>query len=995
MKYLIKLMQPDISLILQKDKTAIITDKKLAFTDLKFLEIMDCGIDNEKCNRMGIDVSKLVSKEGHIYCGINIGTARKINKFDFYNKRHEFLQFDEWNDDMYYIPILKLKKIPEINYIKKYGEPEEIDGFIYKTSMVFEKDVMGRNIGSFAEFQTPIMTRLKDNTSPTAFRCIFPININPYWGCEFKCLYCYVRYVCVHPDTRILTPSGFRKITNIKEGDNVISDKGVSRKVIEVMSRNVNENILNIHVSGLQLNGIEPLLRITKNHPILVIKRHEVICKKGYRTICNGNIKDFCMDCEKFNTTPEPKYIEAGSLGIKDFVKIGNINEVIDKVSIKISDYIDDKSSFTFTTLNGKEAIVPSSWNQGYTSKSMRGNPVYNNILIDDDFMSLCGYWLAEGNYDSNGRGDKYTALRFTFVTDNNIYRNDVFRLSEKVFGIKCVSRGGTGFNIGSRLVSSMFLKLFGEYSKSKNLPDWFLTLPTEKQYSFIVSLFRGEASYWESRNRISCTMYNHILIEKVWIILNRIRFYSNIEERDVEDYNGKWKCYRGTIEISNLGKYEKFVTDITLHKKEGGCKYIKKQREASKSIIDNNGNIYKQIREITEEKYEGKVYNLGVEQDNSYVANGVVVHNCGYYGMHTEEAIPSNFEIIRTEIHNGLHTNKDNILSNLIRKRYPIQIGVNTDPFQPSEEKYEVTYKIVKLLRDEFYPYNIITKNPVIAVKDKYLKELSESNVLFHCSIPFFNEEMAKKMEPNAPSPKDRIKAIKKLVDNNVHVTVRISPVMIGMNCNVDGTLNGYHYDGFLSELNDVGVDTIMTQSFLRNSILTRIFKSELGINYDKIYDDRWIRLYGKVIDKKELEHTTYIRYCKEIKKITDKYKMIYSAHCMDFSVSTTKTSCCPLDTFPEEKRKTWRKHGVNCVSLYQLVKEKNEKGEGVGIDDIKKEFNIENWEEFKKIWKTNFYVRKSFNMFRENGKLLLDEDNLSEVVYEFIEHWRNKENG
>src|SRR5262249_49994541 len=44
---------------------------------------------------------------------------------------------------------------------------------------------------------------------------------------------------------------------------------------------------------------------------------------------------------------------------------------------------------------------------------------------------------------------------------------------------------------------------------------------------------------------------------------------------------------------------------------------------------VDGNGHLWRRVRELTLLPYVGPVYNLSVELDESYVAEGIGVHNC------------------------------------------------------------------------------------------------------------------------------------------------------------------------------------------------------------------------------------------------------------------------------------------------------------------------------------------------------------------------------
>jgi len=71
-------------------------------------------------------------------------------------------------------------------------------------------------------------------------------------------------YLCLKPDTRILTRSGYNEISTLKVGDSVITHLGVEHKILQVFRSN-GDDLLDITVNG-------KVTTITKNHPVLSIR---------------------------------------------------------------------------------------------------------------------------------------------------------------------------------------------------------------------------------------------------------------------------------------------------------------------------------------------------------------------------------------------------------------------------------------------------------------------------------------------------------------------------------------------------------------------------------------------------------------------------------------------------------------------------------------------------------------------------------------------------
>jgi hypothetical protein len=80
-----------------------------------------------------------------------------------------------------------------------------------------------------------------------------------------------------------------------------------------------------------------------------------------------------------------------------------------------------------------------------------------------------------------------------------------------------------------------------------------------------------------------------------------------------------------------------------------------------------NSGFVFYPVKNINKIKHKGKVYNLEVKDDNSYIANGVAVHNCfgtsiigGYSGPFEILIAPPEAEKTIDLLDMGLHIRYD-----------------------------------------------------------------------------------------------------------------------------------------------------------------------------------------------------------------------------------------------------------------------------------------------------------------------------------------------
>jgi DNA repair photolyase len=109
------------------------------------------------------------------------------------------------------------------------------------------------------------------------------------------------------------------------------------------------------------------------------------------------------------------------------------------------------------------------------------------------------------------------------------------------------------------------------------------------------------------------------------------------------------------------------------------------------------------------------------------------------------------------------------------------IALGTATDPYQPAERRYEITRKILSVFAGEQgRTLSITTKSDLVA-RDAELLALAASRNIVHVSLTIttIDEALARLLEPYAPCPSLRIKAISTLSAAGVRVVVSHSPVM------------------------------------------------------------------------------------------------------------------------------------------------------------------------------------------------------------------------
>jgi DNA repair photolyase len=107
--------------------------------------------------------------------------------------------------------------------------------------------------------------------------------------------------------------------------------------------------------------------------------------------------------------------------------------------------------------------------------------------------------------------------------------------------------------------------------------------------------------------------------------------------------------------------------------------------------------------------------------------------------------------------------------------------IGTATDPYQPAERRYSITRQILEVIaKERDLNVGITTKSDLIARDVDLLRAVAEHNAIhIHLTITTTDEKLARLVEPLAPRPELRLKALAKLADAGIGVTVLGNPVM------------------------------------------------------------------------------------------------------------------------------------------------------------------------------------------------------------------------
>ena len=111
------------------------------------------------------------------------------------------------------------------------------------------------------------------------------------------------------------------------------------------------------------------------------------------------------------------------------------------------------------------------------------------------------------------------------------------------------------------------------------------------------------------------------------------------------------------------------------------------------------------------------------------------------------------------------------------------IAMGTNTDPYQPTERRLEITRSIVKVLAAHDHPLSITTKSALVTRDLDLLVPMAAKRLTgVGISITTLDAKLARTLEPRASTPAKRLEAIRALNEAGVPCMVMVAPCIPGL---------------------------------------------------------------------------------------------------------------------------------------------------------------------------------------------------------------------
>jgi len=167
-------------------------------------------------------------------------------------------------------------------------------------------------------------------------------------------------------------------------------------------------------------------------------------------------------------------------------------------------------------------------------------------------------------------------------------------------------------------------------------------------------------------------------------------------------------------------------------------------------------------------------------------------------------------------------------------KKKGIVYISSLSDPYQPIEEKYKLTRKILEILLSHDWPIIVQTKSTLVLRDLDLLERFSQAEVGF--TIITLDEKIRERLEPYAPPIAERIRALKILKEKGIKVFAFLGPIPpYTPIADVERLIKAVDF------VDKIFIDKLNYKPGLENNLLDSWFKA------DEYYRELKLKLEGK----------------------------------------------------------------------------------------------------------------------------------------------------
>jgi hypothetical protein len=426
---------------------------------------------------------------------------------------------------------------------------------------------------------------------------------------------------CFVGDTLVETKEGLKPIDQIKEGDLVLTDQFRYKPVTNVFKNGVKK------ITRLMVQGVMEPLDATENHPILVVDRRQVFGRYDAKNqVYRQNMRDENFRDVEYNPHFRP-----------------------------VSD-----------TYRGDYVAIPINYG--------------GDVKADKALAYLAGAYLADGSISC--KGDRYpegACVLYTIGNHEHEFRDEIIKQATAL-GYRPKHRpnqtqGCDWIMINSIDLCKKITSLCGEYADLKRIQGDARCWDIESTKVFLGGYMTGDGCFDSKKGsyRVRSSSRNLLKdLQQAFAFVGIpacVGIDSRVKDAD-PDRPIKQRHDSGYLRVN-----QNFLPVLQKYIKGKQIPVLESKADSGRGVISGK-HLLMPIRSIERDYTDAEVYNIEVEEDHTYVAGGIIVHNCNKNfveakGVHFDSSLRyvPGWDVWKIYVLLGYDRSKDSSLARQIEK--------------------------------------------------------------------------------------------------------------------------------------------------------------------------------------------------------------------------------------------------------------------------------------------------------------------------------------
>ncbi len=146
---------------------------------------------------------------------------------------------------------------------------------------------------------------------------------------------------------------------------------------------------------------------------------------------------------------------------------------------------------------------------------------------------------------------------------------------------------------------------------------------------------------------------------------------------------------------------------------------------------------------------------------------------------IYVKQRAPDLVRVALSQAGSGRHGRSGRLL-----RGEPLIIGTATDPYQPAERHFRITRGVLEALAElAGLRIVLITKSALVTRDiDVLTRVATRSRLTVHLSLITLDRDLARRIEPRAPTPDARLRALSRLRAAGIEVGINVMPILPGI---------------------------------------------------------------------------------------------------------------------------------------------------------------------------------------------------------------------